>query len=120
MAKSVLFVSRIAAKVIRQPGWAVTCAKGSSDPNSHGATCLSQIVVLSWLHVFQTTKRHKWLTGLRKKLMKRLKICTLADICRGIMRLISDKYAAQIPKKFSYQLEHQRKTDLEMRVNSVN
>jgi hypothetical protein len=45
---------------------------------------------------------------------------SLADICREIMRLISDKYVAQIPKKFSYNLEHQRKTDLEMRINGVN
>jgi hypothetical protein len=45
---------------------------------------------------------------------------SLADICREIMRLISDKYVAQIQKKFSYSLEHQRKTDLEMRVNGVN
>jgi len=45
---------------------------------------------------------------------------SLADICREIKRLISDKYEAQIPKKFSYNLEHQRKTDLEMHVNCVN
>lgn len=45
---------------------------------------------------------------------------SLADNCREIMRLISDKYVAQIPKKFKYNLEHQRKTDLEMRVNGVN
>lgn len=83
-------------------------------------TCISQIVVVSWLRVFQTTKRNKWLTEFRKKLMKRLRICTLADICREIMRLISDKYVAQIPKKFSWSLEHQRKTDLEMCLNGVN
>lgn len=69
-------------------------------------TCISQVVVSSWPRVFQTTKRHKWLTGFRNKLMKRLRICTLADICREIMRLISDKYVAQIPKKFSCNLEH--------------
>jgi hypothetical protein len=44
---------------------------------------------------------------------------SVADICREILRLISNKYVAQIPKKFSQNLEHQRKTDLEMRVNGV-
>jgi len=36
------------------------------------------------------------------------------------MRFISNKYVAQIPNKFSYNLEYQRKTDLEMRVNGFN
>lgn len=45
---------------------------------------------------------------------------SLADIFREIMKLLSDKYVAQIPKKFSCNLEEQRKTDLEMRVNGVN
>jgi hypothetical protein len=45
---------------------------------------------------------------------------SLADICKVIMRFISDKYVAQIPNKFSYNLEHQRKTDLEMRVSGFN
>jgi hypothetical protein len=45
---------------------------------------------------------------------------SLADICKVIMRFISDKYVAQISNKFSYNLEHQRKTDLEMRVNGFN
>jgi hypothetical protein len=44
----------------------------------------------------------------------------LPDIFREIMRLISDKYVAQLPNKVSYNIEHQRKTELEMCVNVVH
>jgi hypothetical protein len=37
-----------------------------------------------------------------------------------IVRLISDKHVAQMPKKFSYNIERQKKTEMEMRVNGVN
>jgi hypothetical protein len=50
--------------------------------------------------------------------MKRIRICTLWLTFVG--KLILDKYEAQIPKKFSHNLEHQRKIDLEMHVNGVN
>jgi hypothetical protein len=45
---------------------------------------------------------------------------TLPDVFREMTRLISDKYVAQMPNTFSYNIEHQRKTDLEMCVNGVN